>query len=180
MDDACWAVRGDAKSIAQVYLDNGCAVTPAGKGPGSRIAGWQRIHSYLAEAPACPHHRAKGWDTCPRFHMFSTCEHLWSELSSLPHATTGNPEDADTKAPDHISDALRYATAGLGTGAQFVILADPAPEPGFGTYGQELLAALGPTYGVRPDPLDPWRNADQSDGDEDRPQPGRTQRSPFS
>lgn len=100
-DDAMWATRGDAKPIASVYADNGVPLTPAGKGPGSRINGWQRVHSYLAEAPACPHHRAQGWDTCPRLHLFSTVTELYRELSDLPHATKGDPEDADSSADDH-------------------------------------------------------------------------------
>jgi hypothetical protein len=117
-DDAMWATRGDAKPIAAVYADNGAHLTPAGKGAGSRINGWQRVRSYLAEGPACSHHRAQGWDTCPMLHMFSTVPELYRELTNLPHATKGNPEDADTTADDHASDALRYLLVNLGTGAE--------------------------------------------------------------
>jgi hypothetical protein len=39
--------------------------------------------------------------TCPHPHMFSICENLWGELPSLPYATTGDSEDADTNAPEH-------------------------------------------------------------------------------
>lgn len=118
-DDAMWATRGDAKPISQVYAENGCHLQPAGKGPGSRIAGWQRIHSYLAEAPACPHHRALGWETCPKLHVFSTLENTIRSVSSLPHATKGDPEDADTAADDHIPDCLRYIAINLGTERTF-------------------------------------------------------------
>lgn len=118
-DDAMWAVRGDAKPIADVYAENGVHLTEAGKGPGSRVAGWQRIHSYLAEGPACLMHRAEGWETCPKLHIFAGCMKLFKELADLPHARTGNPEDADTKAPDHAADALRYLLMNLGTGARF-------------------------------------------------------------
>ena len=100
-DDAMWAVRGDAKPIAEVYADNGVHLTPAGKGKGSRVTGWQRVRSYLAEAPACPHHRAAGWETCPLLHVFDVCENLIRTLPALPHATTGDPEDVDTDAEDH-------------------------------------------------------------------------------
>ncbi|MFE4867719.1 hypothetical protein [Streptomyces sp. NPDC056682] len=126
-DDAMWATRGDAKPIASVYADNGVPLTAAGKGPGSRINGWQRVHSYLAEAPACPHHRAMGWETCPRLHLFSTVRELYRELSDLPHATKGDPEDADTTADDHSADACRYLLANLGNEARFHFPA-PAPE----------------------------------------------------
>ena len=127
-DDAMWATRGDAKPIATVYAENGVHLTPAGKGPGSRIAGWQRVHTYLGEAPACPHHRAVGWDTCPRLHIFSTCETLYRTLADLPHASTGNPEDADTTGDDHLPDSLRYLLINLGSGPEFVLL-DELPSP---------------------------------------------------
>jgi hypothetical protein len=128
-DDAMWAMRGDAKPIADVYADNGCHLTPAGKGPGSRVAGWQRIHSYLKEAPACPHHRALGWETCPRFHVFSTCPNWFNEFSELPHATSGNPEDSDPKAADHLADLTRYVLLNLDSGPAFTIFGDEKPNP---------------------------------------------------
>jgi phage terminase large subunit len=129
-DDAMWATRGDAKPISQVYAEEGVHLTEAGKGPGSRVAGWQRWHSYLAEGPACPHHRAQGWETCPKIHIFRTCPKLLFELRNLPHATVGNPEDADSKAPDHAMDAGRYLLINLGGGPEFVILEDQnKPSP---------------------------------------------------
>lgn len=112
-DDAMWATRGDAKPIADVYADHGVNLTKAGKGAGSRVQGWQRWHTYLAEAPACPHHRSLGWDTCPKLHMFSTCPETFKELRDLPHAITGDPEDADPRAPDHLGDAGRYLLTNL-------------------------------------------------------------------
>lgn len=118
-DDALWATRGDAKTIAEVYADNAVHLTKAEKG--GRVVGWQRVRSYLAEGPACHYHRAMGWDTCPMLHMFPTCENLFMELRDLPHADKGDPEDADTTARDHISDALRYFLTNLGTGPEFVI-----------------------------------------------------------
>lgn len=98
-DDAMWATRGDAKAISTVYAENGAVLTAAGKG--GRVAGWQRVHTFLREAPACPHHRAQGWATCPMLHVFSTCTDLLRTLPALPRATTGDPEDADGKAEDH-------------------------------------------------------------------------------
>jgi hypothetical protein len=127
-DDAMWATRGDAKPIAGVYADNGVHLIPAGKGAGSRIHGWQRVRSYLDNAPACPHHRALGWETCPKLHIFTTCENLYRELRDLPHATKGDPEDADTNADDHLADSLRYLLSNLGTGPSFPLL-DEIKEP---------------------------------------------------
>lgn len=85
----------------------GCHVIPAGKGPGSRVAGWARIREFLAEAPACPHHRALGWTTCPRLHAFTTLEHWWSEMTSLSHAITGNVEDSEDGAGRRIVRSVR-------------------------------------------------------------------------
>lgn len=129
-DDAMWATRGDAKPIADIYADNGVHLTPAGKGPGSRITGLQRWHSFLAEAPACPHHRSLGQETCPRVHIFRNCPNLISEIESLPYATKGNTEDADPKAPDHAYDAGRYLLLNLDGGATFYTSPEPVPAPG--------------------------------------------------
>lgn len=117
-DDAMWATRGDAKPISQVYAENGVHLAPAGKGPGSRVSGWQRVHTYLSEGPACLIHRAMGWETCPMIHFFRTLAKTWWELANLPHATRGDPEDADSSAPDHLMDALRYWLLNVGGGAE--------------------------------------------------------------
>ena len=139
-----------------MYADEGCHLTPAGKGPGSRVAGWQRLHTYLRDGPACPHHRALGWDTCPMLHAFSTCPRWFDELSELPHATTGDPEDADTNAPDHHGDRPRYLLINLGGGPDFPVLgAVPVPaSPGSRSRtGPEVLQSMG-TWAVRPDVSD--------------------------
>jgi hypothetical protein len=144
-DDAMWATRGDAKAISDIYSENGVHLTQAGKGAGSRVTGWQRVRSYLKEGSACPHHRAQGWDTCPMLHMFSTVTELYRELSDLPHATKGDPEDADTTADDHASDALRYLLTNLGAGPEMVILDEAPAEP-----IADALQPLGLTMAVPP------------------------------
>jgi hypothetical protein len=124
-DDAMWAVRGDAKPISTIYAENGVHLTPANKG--SRVTGWQRIRTYLKDGPACSHHRALGWATCPMLHVFDTCTELVRTVPNLPHATKGDPEDADTNSEDHAPDALRYLVINLGGGPVFIML---DPEPG--------------------------------------------------
>jgi hypothetical protein len=172
-DDAMWATRGEAKPIATVYADNGVHLTKAEKGPGSRIAGWQRWHSYLKEGPACPHHRALGWETCPMVHVFRTSKWLLHELQNLPHAVKGNPEDADTSAPDHAMDAARYLLLNLGGGPQFPIFGDPALLL-LEANGIEALQPAG-NFGRRPHPVDDLFRG------EDRPEGARgTQKSPFA
>lgn len=161
-DDAMWATRGDAKPIAQAYADGGVYLTPAGKGPGSRIIGWQRVHSYLADGPACAHHRALGWTTCPMLHLFSTCTHLYNELKDLPHATKGNPEDADTNAPDHAADALRYVLVNLGNGPEFTIFDTSLDESEPELLGASMVVVPRtntPDWGVDDDPDAPKRGA---------------------
>lgn len=159
-DDAMWATRGSAKPIAQVYAENGAPLTPAGKG--GRVAGWQRLRSYLGEGQACPHHRAEGWETCPRLHVFRTCENLIRTLPALPFATTGDPEDVDSNAEDHAPDTLRYILINLNSGPSLVMHDDTPDREG------ELLRDLVPGVAIDPD-LYP----DRPDGW------GATQKSPF-
>lgn len=123
-DDAMWAARGEAKAIADIYDENGCHLAKAGKGTGSRLAGFARIHSYLAEAPACRFHAALGWETCPKIHIFSNCDNLYREMENLPHATTGNVEDSDPTAADHAVDALRYLLVNIGNDPQWFFMED--------------------------------------------------------
>jgi hypothetical protein len=170
-DDAMWAMRGEQKTLAAVFAENGVHLTPAGKGPGSRITRVQRMRSYLAEGLACPYHRSIGWATCPMLHVFPACENLIRTLPTLPHAKTGNPEDVDTNAEDHAYDAASYMLINLGTGAEFLAGDEPASS---------LAAELGPweqrgNFAYRPDEREPeWGT-----GDEDTSMRGMVQRSPF-
>lgn len=142
-DDAMWQSRGDPKTIADVYAENGVHLEKANKG--SRVIGWQRLRSYLAEWPACPMHRAMGQETCPGLHMFSTLENFYRTLADLPHATTGDPEDADANAEDHLPDCSRYLLINQGTGPSFPVLQETPVSP---LDDIELLADAG-GYGVR-------------------------------
>ncbi|MFD1145960.1 terminase large subunit domain-containing protein [Saccharothrix hoggarensis] len=149
-DDAMWATRGEARPVSDIYAENGVYLTPAGKG--GRVAGWQRVHSYLGEGPACAHHRAMGWATCPMVHVFETVTELIRTLPTLPHALSGDPEDADTNAEDHSPDAFRYLVINLGGGAEFVIHPDQEEPPEVATVG---------VYAYRADPsLPAWSTSD--------------------
>jgi terminase large subunit-like protein len=176
-DDAMWASRGgDVLSLADAYAAEGVHLTPAGKGPGSRIAGWQRIHSYLGEAPACPMHRAKGWTTCPKIHFFSTCPKMWWELENLPYARKGNVEDSDPAAPDHLADCLRYWLVNIGTGPSYPVFDDtskPNPADALGEFTH-----MGPSMVMVPsagEPSDPLYEIP----DDDAPVHATGQPSPF-
>lgn len=108
-DPSMWARKGEAPSPATAYAAAGCSITPA---TNDRIIGWQRCHSWLAEAPACDMHRAMGWETCPLTHVFASCVNFIRTVPSLPYDRHGG-EDADTHAEDHIADAWRYLCMSL-------------------------------------------------------------------
>lgn len=154
-DDAMWTSRGEAKSIAQVYEDEDCILTKAGKGPNSRKIGFSRIHDYLADGPACSFHRSLGWDFCPMLHMFSTCKNMFDELKNIGYAEKGDKEDSDPKYADHLVDALRYLLINIGNEPKWHF--DQPVDRLFGrSFSQEPpLSTIG-GYPVMPDGGDPW------------------------
>ena len=124
-DDAMWTGRGAAKSVAQVYADNHCSITPAHKG--ERVTGWQRVHSYLSDAPACTYHREQGWERCPNLHVLEgAAPNLIRTLPALAYDQR-KPEDVDTKSEDHAPDALRYLLINLAEPTITGWLHDDAP-----------------------------------------------------
>jgi hypothetical protein len=111
IDGSVAAERGNiGVSILESMEDEGLYWTPADRSKGSRIAGKQLVHKYLApiEDPLdIP--RAK-------LRIFSTCNEIIQELTSL-QADRNNPEDVDksrkTALPDHAYDALRYGLSAM-------------------------------------------------------------------
>jgi hypothetical protein len=91
---------------------------------------------------------------------------------NLPHAPTGSVEDADSKAPDHAMDAMRYLLLNLGGGPQFPIFDDPVPGL---LDGIEVLQDAG-LYAARRSPLEDLFDT----VDPERENAGTTQRSPFA
>jgi hypothetical protein len=112
-------IHATAPSVMEMYYSEGLPVVPADN---ERLAGWQTLHSYLAEGPLCQFHAAlrerDEWrgDTCPKFHVIEgTCPNLVRTLPNLPY-DPARVEDVDTKAEDHLADAARYLAAGVGGG----------------------------------------------------------------
>ncbi|MCW2900945.1 MAG: hypothetical protein JWO67_3210 [Streptosporangiaceae bacterium] len=142
-DPAMWARTGEALSVATQYAAEGVHLTP---GQNDRLIGKQRLHSYLADGPACAHHRALGWETCPMLHVLAgTAPELTRTLPSLPYDPR-HPEDVDTNAEDHQYDALRYGLMTLGGGPEFLLVDDQAArDPGY-----ELGQPIANEFAVRP------------------------------
>lgn len=81
----------------QIMNTLGCRWVPAQKGPGSRVAGWNLIHSKLRPLR----------DGKPGIIIFKNCPHLLRTLPALPKSDT-DPEDISDDCEDHAGDALRY------------------------------------------------------------------------
>lgn len=110
---AGWAVRNgpadssifteeNGRSIADIYKPFNIRWKKADKSPGTRVAGWRRLHDMLRAALASPM-EARG------LFAFDTCTEFIRTLPTLPRSKT-NPDDVDTNAEDHIGDETRYAT----------------------------------------------------------------------
>lgn len=99
----------EVNPLATVFGAEGVVLTPA---TNDRLAGWQRVHSFLADGPACDLHRDLGWTTCPLLHVMECARNLIRTLPALPYDDI-RTEDVDTDAEDHAPDALRYLLMGL-------------------------------------------------------------------
>ena len=84
----------EGESIAELFAASGVALTPADNG---RVAGWQRVRSYLAPAP----------DGLPLWQVFSDCRELIRTLPLLVFSQHDREDAADGE--DHAPEALRYA-----------------------------------------------------------------------
>jgi hypothetical protein len=135
-DPAMWGKTGSALPPAEQMATEGLALT---KGDNDRLGGKSRMHTYLAEAPACAHHRASGWTTCPMLHIVDgACPKLVQTMSDLPR-DPHRPEDVDTDAPDHWYDSARYLIMSIGGGPEFPLLDETEPVAaldGYQGFGQ--------------------------------------------
>ena len=99
LDTAAWNRTGTTgPTVGETLVRAGHKLRRADK---NRIQGKIQIHEYLKLRPSGR----------PRLQIFNTCPYLIRELQSLP-LDKSNPEDVDTKAPDHAYDALRYLIMG--------------------------------------------------------------------
>jgi len=99
LDSSCWHKRGDTgPSLAEQMISVGCRWRPSDRSRGSRIAGKNEIHRRL---------QVDELTEQAGLVMFNTCTNLIAQLPIIPLDKT-NSEDIDTKAEDHLYDALRY------------------------------------------------------------------------
>tara|TARA_R100001443_G_scaffold29636_1_gene42871 strand:+ start:1590 stop:3065 length:1476 start_codon:yes stop_codon:yes gene_type:complete len=99
LDSSLWHKRGDTgPSLAEQMISKGCRWRPSDRSKGSRVAGKNEVHRRL---------QIDEFTEEPRMIFFNTCTETVSQLPSIP-LDKKNPEDVDTKAEDHLYDALRY------------------------------------------------------------------------
>ena len=99
LDSSCWHKRGDTgPSLAEQMISIGCRWRPADRSKGSRIAGKNEIHRRLQVDDITEE---------AGLTIFNSCTNLIAQLPIIP-LDKSNSEDVDTKAEDHLYDALRY------------------------------------------------------------------------
>lgn len=119
LDSSCWHRRGDTgPSLAEQMISRGCRWRPSDRSAGSRVAGKNELHRRL---------KVDDETFEPEIVFFSSCRNLISQLPILP-LDKKNPEDIDTKAEDHLYDALRY---GIMTRPRFSVFGDNLPPPSY-------------------------------------------------
>ena len=79
-------------------IKEGCRWRPSDRSPRSRINGKIEIHKRL---------KLKEDTGEPSLYILNNCKNLLRTLPMLP-LDKNNSEDVDTKAEDHLYDALRY------------------------------------------------------------------------
>jgi hypothetical protein len=99
LDSSCWHKRGDTgPSLAEQMIAEGCRWRPSDRSAGSRVAGKNELHRRLQLDP---------FTEKPRLVITSNCVNTIAQLPIIP-LDKRNPEDIDTKAEDHLYDAIRY------------------------------------------------------------------------
>jgi hypothetical protein len=96
-DPSLWKHIGSAETgetVAAIFEKSGMYFQPANN---DRKAGKNAIHESLATMP----------DGLPGLQVFSNCVNFIRTFPNLP-VDINRPEDIDTRAEDHLYDALRY------------------------------------------------------------------------
>lgn len=100
LDSSVWAVRGQTgPSIAEEMIAYGCKWRPSDRGPGSRIAGRNRLHQLLRVDP---------FNQKPGIVFYNTCRQIISDLPVIPDDPDGSGDIDQDYASDHAYDSIRY------------------------------------------------------------------------
>ena len=100
------------ESIAELFALAGVPLTPADN---SRVAGWQRVRGFLADAA----------DGQPRWQCFPSCENLIRTLPLLVFDRHDREDAADGE--DHAPESLRYALMSRPVPGQEPVVPKPRP-----------------------------------------------------
>lgn len=92
--------KENGRSIAEDMASRGVYWTESNKSAGSRIQGLEKLREMLKNVLTSPNELAG-------LYVFDRCTHTIRTLPVLPRDER-NPDDIDTKAEDHIYDAVRY------------------------------------------------------------------------
>src|SRR5262245_5904206 len=98
-DDAIWDEE-NGNCIARDMAARGVYWTKAGKRPGTRKTGWEKLRRYLKAATQFPMEE-------PGMFVFSNCTHFIRTVPVLPRDDKIT-DDVDTDAEDHVGDEARY------------------------------------------------------------------------
>lgn len=140
-DPAMWGKVGSALPPADQMALEGLALV---KADNDRLGGKSRVHTYLADGPACAHHRSLGQDVCPMLHVLDGCApDLVRTMADLPR-DKNRPEDVDTNAADHHYDSLRYLCMSIGGEAKFHFPGEEKPPEGIDPQAQRPPNTLAP------------------------------------
>ena len=100
LDSSVWHQRGHyGPSIAEEMIQEGCRWRPSDRGPGSRIAGKNRLHELLKVNPETER---------PGIIFFNNCRQTIADIPSIPGDPKGGEDIDDRFTSDHTYDALRY------------------------------------------------------------------------
>lgn len=98
-DDSVWDEE-NGNCIARDMAARGVYWTRAGKRPGTRKTGWEKLRKYLKAATQHPMEE-------PGMFIFSNCTHFIRTVPVLPRDEKQS-DDVDTDAEDHVGDETRY------------------------------------------------------------------------
>jgi hypothetical protein len=109
-DDSIWDEENN-NCIARDMAKRGVIWTKAGKTPGTRKTGWEKMRAMLRAATRHPLED-------PGLFVFETCTHFIRTVPVLPRDTI-KTDDVNTEAEDHVGDEARYRVLKVNAGRAY-------------------------------------------------------------